>query len=141
MNTSSALRRHVALLAVGGLATTGLAAGVAAAPAQAAEIDLAARMHATAGYPNARGHAEYENDHEGREFEITLAGIKALAGHRVTVRVHGDFVGKMTVNRYGRAHLDRHSGVPRMAAGNVIRVRTGSGKLVSYGTLHRDWDD
>jgi hypothetical protein len=141
MNTSSTLRRHVVLLAVGGLTTAGLTAGLATAPAQAAEVDLAARMHPTKAYPNARGHAEYESDHDGREFEITLAGIKALAGHRVIVRAHGDLVGKMTVNRYGRAHLERHSGVPKMTAGNVIRVRTGSGKLVSYGTLHRDLDD
>ena len=28
-----------------------------------------------------------------------------------------------------------------MTAGNVVRVRTASGKLVSYGALHRDTED
>jgi hypothetical protein len=141
MNTSSALRRHLSLLAVGSLTAAGLTTGLVAAPAQAAEVDLAARMHSTNAYPNAHGHAEYESDNDGREFEISLAGVRRLAGHRVTVRVHGDIVGRMTVNQYGRAHLERNSGVPRMTAGNVVRVRTASGKLVSYGTLHRDSED
>jgi hypothetical protein len=111
-----------------------------AAPAQAAEVDLEAHMRSTAAFPNARGHAEYESDSNGREFEISIAGVRALAGHRLIVRMHGDFVGRMTVGSLGRAHLDRHSGVPRMAAGTVVRVRTGSGRLVTYGTLHRDLD-
>jgi hypothetical protein len=46
----------------------------------------------------------------------------------------------MTVGPLGRAHLDKHSGVPSMTAGNVVRVRTGAGRLVTYGTLHRDLD-
>lgn len=140
MNTTT-LRRHAALLAVTGLAATGLAAGLTAAPAQAAEAELDATMHTTATQPNVRGHAEYDNEASGREFEISLAGIKGLNGHRVIVRVHGDLVGKMTVNQQGRAHLDKHSGVPSMAAGNVVRVRTGSGALVTYGSLHRSVDN
>jgi hypothetical protein len=122
-----------------------LTAGVAgvlvvpiAAPARAAEVDLEAGMHSTAAFPNARGHAEYESDSGGREFEISIAGVRDLAGHRVVVRVHGDLVGRMTVGDAGRAHLERHSGVPRMGAGDVVRVRTTSGRLVTYGALHRD---
>ena len=109
-------------------------------PAQAAEVELESRMRPTAAFPNARGHAEYEKDSDGREFEISIAGVRKLAGRRVVVRVHGDFVGRMTVGPLGRAHLEKHSGVPRMAAGNVVRVRTLPGRLVTYGTLRRDLD-
>ncbi|MGZ4493700.1 MAG: hypothetical protein ACXVWU_03270 [Nocardioides sp.] len=127
----------------GGLLAAGTSAALLvpmAAPAQAVEVELEARMHATAAFPHARGHAEYESDSHGREFEISVAGVRALAGRRLIVRVHGDVVGRMTVNHDGRAHLDRH-GVPRMAAGNVVRVRTGSGRLVTYGVLHRSLED
>jgi hypothetical protein len=109
-----------------------------AAPAHAAEVDLQARMHSTLAFPNARGHAEHESHSSGRKFEISIAGVRALAGHRVTVRVHGTVVGRMTVGSSGRAHLNRHSGAPRMGAGNLVRVRTGSGRLVTSGILRRD---
>jgi hypothetical protein len=46
----------------------------------------------------------------------------------------------MTVGPLGRAHMDKHSGVPSMTEGNVVRVRTGGGRLVTSGTLHRDLD-
>lgn len=127
----------------GALLTAGFAGALLvplAAPAQATEVDLEGRMHSATAFPNARGHAEYENDNDGREFDITIAGVRALAGDRVTVRVHGTFVGRMTVGSLGRAHLERHSGVPNMTAGNVVRVRTAAGRLVTYGTLHRDTD-
>ena len=52
-----------------------------AAPAQAVEVDLEGQMHSTAAFPNARGHAEYESDSNGREFEISIAGVQALAEH------------------------------------------------------------
>jgi hypothetical protein len=127
----------------GSLLTTGFAVALLVpltARAQAAEVDLEARMHSTAAFPNARGHAEYESESDGREFEISIAGVRALAGRHVIVRVHGDFVGRMTVGSLGRAHLDVHSGVPTMGAGDVVGVRTGAGRLVAYGTLHRDLD-
>jgi hypothetical protein len=59
-----------------------------------------------------------------------------LSGKTITVRVHGDLVGRTRVH-HGDAHLYRHRGLPRMAAGDVVRVRTGSGTLVSRGRLHR----
>lgn len=124
------------LVAVG---TTGALLVPVTAPAQAVEVDLTARMHPTAAFPNARGHAEYEAEHGDREFELSIAGVRALHGKRVIVRVHGTFVGSMVVSQYGRAHLDRHTTV-RMSVGNVVRVRTGSGRLVTYGTFHRDLD-
>jgi hypothetical protein len=127
----------------GGLLAAGCAGALLvplAVPAQAAEIDLEARMHSTTAFPDARGHAEFESESSANEFEISIAGVRALAGNRVIVRVHGDLVGRMTVGPLGRAHLDKHSGVPSMTAGDVVRVRTGAGRLVTYGTLHRDLD-
>ena len=140
-NARNSTARRLALLGVAGLTATGLAAATFAGPAQAATgHDLDARMKSTAAHPRAHGHAEYDVDRSGREFEITVQGIKGLAGHRLVVRVHGDLVGKMKVNRYGRAHLERENGVPRMVAGNVVKVRTLGGGLVSRGVLHRETD-
>ncbi len=131
-------RRFVeGLLAVG--SASALVVPVAA-PVQAAEVDLAARMVHTASFPQVRGGAEYEAEHGQREFDIHIRGVRVLHGKLLTVRVHGAFVGRMRVGTGGRAHLERHRGVPAMAAGNVVRVRTASGKLVTYGTLHRDHD-
>ena len=133
--------RSTTLAALLATATTGALVIPVAAPAGAAEVDLQARMVATSAFPNARGHAEYESDHGDREFEISIAGVRALAGKRVTVRVHGDFVGRMRVRSDGRAHLEKHSGVPAVKRGDVVRVRTSSGRLVTRGTFHVDHDD
>lgn len=46
----------------------------------------------------------------------------------------------MTVGPLGRVHLDKHSSVPGMAAGDVVRVCTFAGRLVADGGLHRDSD-
>jgi hypothetical protein len=100
---------------------------------------LWARLHDTKAYPNARGHAAYHADdddhHPGKDEELDVAvrGIKKLAGKRIRVYVHGDFVGRMRVSAGGRAHLHRHDGVPAIEQGWPVRVRTKSGKLVTYG--------
>ncbi|HET7067337.1 MAG TPA: hypothetical protein VFI21_07025 [Nocardioides sp.] len=131
-------RLLVGLLAAG---PSGILLVPMAAPVQAAEVDLETQMHSTAALPRAGGYAEYESDRSGREFEIFISGVRSLHDKRLTVRVHGTFVGKMRVDQGGRAHMDRHSGVPKMVPGNVVRVRTPGGRLVSIGTLHRDTDD
>ena len=131
--------RRMTALALAGLTTATLAAAAVAGPAQAAaDRDLDARMNPTQAQPTAHGHAEYDADRSGREFEIRVKGLHGLAGHRLVVRVHGDRVGKMTVH-HGVAHMDRESGVPAMSAGDVIKVRA-SGALVSRGTLHYEVD-
>lgn len=124
------------LLAVGG---TGALLVPLAAPVQAAELDLDARMVHTARFPSAHGSAEYESENGHREFDIHIAGVRRLRGRLLTVRVHGAFVGRMRVSANGRAHMERHTDVV-MVPGNVARVRAPSGRLVSYGTLHRDLD-
>ena len=108
-----------------------------ATAAQAAEVHLGTTMVHTTACPHARGEAGYEAAHGRREFEIHIRGVRALHGKRLTVRVHGAFVGRMRVGTYGRAHLHRRTDVPRMAAGDPVRVRTPSGRLVTYGTFHR----
>ena len=132
------LTRHRITGGLIGLGTVG-ALLATTVPAQAADVEFAARLQPTTSYHQARGHADYEADHDGREFEIQLAGVRSLHGQRLTVRVHGAFVGSMVVNRYGRAHLERHTAV-RVRAGNVVRVRTHSGTLVSYGKFYRHYD-
>ena len=91
-------------------------------------------MTSTSYCPRAHGGAWYESHSGRREFEIHVWGLKRLAGKRVTVRVHGALVGRMLVSARGGAHLDRHGGVPAMAAGNRVRV-TWSGHLASSGRL------
>ncbi len=108
-------------------------------PVQAADVELAAHLQPTAGHHHARGHAEYEAEHGTRDLEIHLAGVRALHGKQLTVRVHGAYVGSMVVNRYGRAHLERHTTV-RVRAGNMVRVRTHAGRLVTYATFYRHHD-
>lgn len=133
-------KRHRLLnfLATTGIATT-MALVLTSAPAQAAYTGthLHARMSSTSAYPHCYGGARYESHSGWREFEINLHGIRSLSGKTVIVRVHGAFVGRMRVHADGYAHLYRNSGVPTMAADNIVRVRTKSGTLVSSGRLHR----
>jgi hypothetical protein len=110
------------------------------APAQAANLDLEARMRPTVTFPKVHGHAEFEQEGGFREFEISIHHAGRLAGRVVVVRVHGTLVGRMRVHADGFAHLDRHLGVPSMSAGDVVRVRTKAGKLVSRGVLRVDPD-
>ena len=106
--------------------------------AQAVDRELEAHMQPTSAQPRAHGEAEFDQEGGFREFEISVHHIRGLAGHRVAVRVHGALVGRMLVRSDGFAHLDRHRGVPDMHAGNIVRVRTSGGALVSRGRLHLD---
>jgi hypothetical protein len=85
-----------------------------------------------------RGH------HVKKEFSLRLWDLRRLDGKRLTVKIDGDFVGKMTVSHHGTASLYRHHDVPWAHSGDKVKVRTHSGKLVSWGTLykvhHRDYD-
>lgn len=141
LKIASRMLRRRAVLTVGVLTATACTMSLGTSGAQASGVELEAVMHATAHYPSARGHAEYENDAEGREFDLSLAGLRALAGHRVVVRVRGRVVARPMVGSRGRVHVDRHAGVPKMAAGNVVRVRAPGGAEASAGTLHRDRDN
>lgn len=65
----------------------------------------------------------------GREFDVRLRGIQALAGKTVRVCVDGEFFGAMRVSGYGSAYLHRHA--PAAAPGEVVRIRTQSGRTVA----------
>ena len=125
---------RLALGAVGALAV--VAAVVPTAAPAAAATSLDARMRASAAFPRVHGLAEYYVG--SGDFEMVIHHVQGLAGKRVTVRVHGAFVGRALVRSNGSAWLDRHRGVPAMHAGNVVRVRAPGGSLVSRGTLRPD---
>ena len=142
-----------------------LAASATAAPpppvkhAPSPGLVLAAHMHATHKAPHAEGFALYKVDfgkrptggpvartapqrmqfghHVKKEFFIKIWGIKALHGKTLVVRADGEFLGTMKVSRHGNAELSRHWGLPWLRSGDSVRVKTQSGKLVSYGTLHK----
>ena len=123
----------------------GLAAPVAASAAPPAPtvmccsrgVELGARLDPSSAFPRAHGWARYESHPGWREFEVQVWNMRSLAGKRVTVRVHGTFVGTMRVGPWGGAHMFRRGGLPSMGAGDVVRVRTGFGKIVVAGQFHR----
>jgi hypothetical protein len=125
----------------GGVAAAAVAAGVLAAgtvPAQAAAMrgrELQAALHGGHVYPRAGGRAAYESGDHGRELEVHVSHVARLAGRRLVVYVHGVRAGAMTFSRAGRAHMDRHHGVPACRSGQSVRVRTRSGTLVVSGTF------
>jgi hypothetical protein len=154
---ATGLGASMAFVPLAASATTGAPPPVKHAPP--AGFVLAAHMHATHKAPHADGFALYKVDfgkrpmggpaattapqhqqwghHVKKEFFIKIWGIKALHGKTLVVRADGKFIGKMTVSKHGKAELSRHSHLPWLRSGDVVRVRTKSGKLVSYGTLYK----
>ena len=99
-------------------------------------VDLGARLNPSAPFPRAHGWAHYESHPGWREFEVQVCNMRSLAGKRVTVRVHGTILGTMRVGPWGGAHMFRRGGLPSMGAGDIVRVRTGFGKIVVAGQFH-----
>lgn len=118
---------------------------VAAPAAHAAEVDFFTRLAGSATFPNPSGHSEYDRSAGEREVEVTVTHIAKLAGKRVTVFVNFKKVGTMRVSSIGGAHrewdTDRGQYVPYASAGDPIKVRTASGKLVAKGIYRRETDD
>jgi hypothetical protein len=114
-------------------------------PAQAVtEIDLDARLSHSASFTHAVGFSEYERIGSQRDVEITVNNIPGLAGKRLKVYVNRQWVGTMLVRQAGYAHRewDTEHGklVPFASAGDPVRVRTPSGRLVVSGFYHADRD-
>ena len=126
---------------IGTLMALMISAAAAIAPTGVAQAytmgGLHARLHPTSAYGSAHGGAWYEQHCCWREFSIHIRGIPGLAGKRVTVTVHRTVVGRMRISSSGSGHLYRRHGMPRCGSGDRVRVRTGTGVLVSYGTLRR----
>lgn len=90
------------------------------------------------GHSGPPGGTEVPSSASGSPRSIRVGGIQKLAGKTVTVTVHGAVVGRMRVSQYGTAHLYRRAGMPRHTGGDVVRVGTRAGTLVTYGTMrHR----
>lgn len=122
------------------------AAGMAApAGAAAAETDYFTSLKPASQFAGARGDSEYEREGTKREVEVTVTGIRRLAGHRVTVVVSGRKVGTMLVSSTGRAHRDwstsRGQSVPSATVGSTVKVRTGGGTLIASGRYRLDTGD
>ena len=122
-----------------------LAAGMTA-PAQAAtETDYSTHLKPASQYPGARGDSEYEREGGKREVEVTVTGIRGLAGRRVAVYISGRKIGTMRVSSTGRAHRDwstsHGQSVPSASAGSTVKVRTSGGMLIASGRYRLDTDD
>jgi hypothetical protein len=114
-----------------------MATAVVAAPAEARGTTIATTLHGSSAFPNATGSAKFKRDGTQREFEAEVEHVRALAGKRLTVFVHGTKVGRMRVGNLGRAHLNRSTElgqfVPQISVGNRVNVRTAAGTLVATG--------
>jgi predicted PilT family ATPase len=130
---------------VGIIATAAIALAVAVPAAQAVEVDLHALLHGTAAFPNARGSSEYERGNGQRDVEVTVTGIRTLAGRQVTFFVAGTKIGTARVSSLGRVHIERDTehgqSVPKASAGNGVSARTAGGTVIARGIYHRDVDD
>ncbi|MGZ6697332.1 MAG: hypothetical protein ACXVFL_17045, partial [Solirubrobacteraceae bacterium] len=107
-------------------------------PAQAAtETDYFTFLHASSHYPTAQGDSEFEREGTRREVEVTVTGIRRLAGQRVVVYVSGHRVGTMLVSSRGRAHRDwstaHGQSVPSAGTGSRVQVRAAGGGLIASG--------
>jgi hypothetical protein len=126
--------RLTAVLA--GAMTVGmLGFGVASAQvAPSHRVEVTAALHGSQSFPHAAGTAKFESRASGRELNVSLSGVRSLAGRTLVVFVHGTRAGTMTVTNTGRAHLHRH-GAPACRAGQPARIRTRAGTLVASGTF------
>lgn len=123
-----------------GLLALALLAFTSAAAAAATHLDLSATLTAGSGYPGAHGTADYSGDRGSREADITLTGIRRLAGQRVVVYLAGKKLATLTVSRQGGVHRDwstiHHQTVPLAGVGSTIRVRDAHGALIASGHYH-----
>ena len=122
-----------------------LAVGMAAPVQAASEIDYFTHLMPASQYPGARGDSEYEREGNKREVEVTVTGIRQLAGRRVAVSINGRKVGTMLVSSTGRAHRDwstsHGESVPSARAGSTVKVRTSGGTLIASGRYRLDTGD
>ena len=113
--------------------------------AQAAEIDLFARLAGSSAFPNATGTSEYDRGAEGRDVEITVRHIAKLAGKRVTFYVAGHKIGTAIVRSTGVAHIERDTEhgqyVPKASAGKGVSARTVGGTVIARGIYHAEVDN
>jgi hypothetical protein len=133
------LTRWVVVLALSTTTFTALAPA-----AQAAEIDLHARLTGSTAFSRATGSSEYDRNTTERDVEVTVRNIAGLAGKSVTVWVSGSKVGTIRVTTAGVAHrewdTERGQFVPIASAGDFVKVRTAGGALIASAKYVRSGD-
>lgn len=126
------------------IALSVLILGAATSATAAAETDFFTWLSGSHHYPRAHGNSEYELEGSRREAEVTVTGIRGLAGKRVTVNVNGQKLGRILVSSRGRAHREwstaHGQSVPRAGTGSPVRVRTAGGTLIVSGRYQRESD-
>ena len=126
-----------------GLVTVGVLGVAVMVPATLAvtHVDLRATLHGSAAFPTAHGTSFYDRGAHQREVTVTVTGIPQLAGHFVRFFVAGDAIGRGRVSGGGTASIQRETAqgqfVPFARAGDSVRVRTRSGRLIASGRYIR----
>lgn len=121
------------------------ATGASAARA-AADPEFFARCTGSSAFPNARGWSEYDRTSAEKEVKVTLNNApNRIRRQWVVVYVNRARTGRMWVNRFGHASLERDTEhgqfVPWAGSGSPVRVRTGGGTLVIWGFYHQVFGD
>ena len=120
--------------------------GWSAAPAIAdGHFQRSASLNGRKRFPHAQGQSRFERQDGNRDLNVSVSGAMRLAGHRVVVHVAGNRIGTLLVSSDGMAQRDWDSAdghaLPRVSAGNKIRITTLKGTLVASGSFHRDNGD
>jgi len=138
------IARRPALVAASLIVTLFLALMAVAITADLADAKSTAVIHRAAlkgssVFPAVNGTAKWKSDGGKREFEVQIQDAGKLKGKRLTVRIGGVTIGKMTVGSLGRARLVRRTEagqfVPKNILGKTVRVLTRGGTLVARGTF------
>ena len=128
--------------------TTGVLLGAPAASARGSSpsIVMVALFHGsirgTTAYPAIRGRASayetLETDSHSA-IRVTLWNARRLSGRRLTVYLHGQFVGRVRVGPRGHAHLVRSTDagqpVPRLIPGHAKLTVWHRGRIVAWSRL------
>jgi hypothetical protein len=136
--------RRPALVAASLIVTLLVALIAIAIAADLVNAKSAAVIHKTAlkgssAFPAVKGEAKWKSKGGEREFEVQIEDAASLHSKRLTVKIGGTTIGKMTVGSLGRARLTRSTAagqsVPRSVLGKTVLVLTAQGNLVARGTF------
>jgi hypothetical protein len=113
--------------------------------APAGEVHLFTYLQGHRGYRDWSGAAEYDQDSDGRELEVHVRGLQALAGQSLTVYLDTARVGTMVVAPNGTAerawetaHGDQ---VPTASVDDRLHLRAENGDVVLSGSFKPDLSD
>lgn len=134
------------------IATAGIAAAMAAAPAAAlasqpghapavraaaSTVNWQIPLQGTPAYRKANGSAQYQSQPGQRELQVEVQRVRSLAGQTVVFSAAGMTLGKARVSATGHADITRNTErgqkVPSIARGSTVTVRTIAGKTIVSG--------